>query len=48
MRAPAIALSGYVAEGDRENSLAAGFNFHFNKPLDIFSLIEVVTRLVHE
>lgn len=43
----AIAISGYVSDGDRQKSLAAGFDLHLNKPLDVNNLIDVVTQLVH-
>ena len=44
----AIALSGYAYEQDNHNSLTAGFNRHINKPLDIFTLIKIVTQLANE
>ncbi|MGF1588082.1 MAG: hypothetical protein ACFCU7_02370 [Pleurocapsa sp.] len=31
----AIALSGYAAEPDRQESLTAGFDLHLNKPIDV-------------
>jgi len=38
----AIAVSGYASEQDRQRSLAAGFDYHLNKPLDIASLMNVI------
>ena len=38
----AIAMSGYASEQDRQRSLTAGFDYHFNKPLDIISLIKAI------
>ena len=43
----AIAVSGYVGDSDRQQSLAAGFDLHLNKPLDVNNLIEVVAQLVN-
>lgn len=44
---PAIALSAYASDSDRQTSLAAGFNRHLNKPLNISSFIETVTSLAN-
>ena len=44
----AIALSGYASDGDRQDSLAAGFDSHISKPLDIYSLIDAVIKLVKQ
>ena len=44
----AIALSGYAADGDRQDSLAAGFNYHIGKPLDIDVLVDAVIKLVNK
>jgi CheY-like chemotaxis protein len=45
---PAIALSAYVREEDRNNSLQAGFEMHLSKPVDaeklIAAIITVATR----
>ncbi len=43
----AIALSGYAAEQDRQNSLAAGFDRHINKPMDVNNLIKVIAQLAN-
>ncbi len=37
-----IAVSGYAQDGDRERSLAAGFDEHFAKPLDFPRVIDVI------
>ena len=42
----AIAVSGYASDPDRQKSLAAGFDLHLNKPLDVNNLIQIVTQLV--
>ncbi len=39
---PIIAISGYAQEGDRARSRAAGFNYHFAKPVDFEALAELV------
>jgi PAS domain S-box-containing protein len=43
---PAIALSGYVAEDDRDRSLMNGFQLHLQKPLDIATLAPTVKSLI--
>jgi PAS domain S-box-containing protein len=43
---PAIALSGYAAEEDRERSLANGFQLHLQKPLDITTLPRTIKDLL--
>jgi CheY-like chemotaxis protein len=37
-----IAISGYAQESDRARSRAAGFNYHFAKPVDFEALAELV------
>ena len=37
-----IAMTGYGQEEDRENALAAGFDFHLVKPVDIDQLLAVI------
>jgi len=37
-----IALSGYAQKSDRERTLAAGFNLHFAKPVEIASLLSAI------
>ena len=43
---PAIALTAYAGEVDRQLSLDAGFNRHLAKPINIPELITVITELV--
>ena len=43
---PAIALSGYGMETDVLSSMAAGFNEHLTKPIDIELLLRTLDRLV--
>ncbi|HEX4461547.1 MAG TPA: ATP-binding protein, partial [Polyangia bacterium] len=43
---PAIALSAFTSAQDREQALDAGFNTHLPKPLDAWSLISFIDRLV--
>ena len=42
----AIALTAYASEPDRQKSLAAGFDDHINKPLDVSNFIKVITHLL--
>ena len=39
-----IALTGYGQEEDRHSTLAAGFDFHLVKPVDINRLLEVIDQ----
>ena len=39
---PAIALTAYVAEHDRDRSLAAGFQLHLGKPMDPGLLVQAI------
>jgi two-component system CheB/CheR fusion protein len=43
---PAIALSGYGQEKDREQSRAAGFQMHLVKPIDGDQLIEAIAKVI--
>ena len=45
---PAIALTAYASETDRQNILAAGFNCHLVKPIEPFQLIAHVAKLLQE
>ena len=40
-----IAITGYGQEGDRDNSLAAGFDHHFVKPVDMTALASVLEKI---
>ena len=42
---PAIALTAYATEKDRELALAAGYHLHLIKPVDPAELIEAVERM---
>jgi len=44
-RLPAIALTAYASAEDRERALAAGYDAHVAKPVDVDELGTVVTRL---
>ena len=43
---PALALTGYAAPKDAEAALAAGFDAHVPKPVDLSALAEQVVRLL--
>ncbi|HEY9749411.1 MAG TPA: ATP-binding protein, partial [Allocoleopsis sp.] len=43
---PAIALTAYASEVDRQEAIAAGFQLHLAKPIDPAELIAAVTSLV--
>ena len=43
---PAIALSGYGMDTDVLSSMAAGFNEHLTKPIDIRLLLAIVDELL--
>ncbi len=47
-RIPAVALTAYAGEMDRQQVLAAGFNRHIAKPVDTDELIWTVTELTRE
>lgn len=40
-----IAITGYGQERDRENALAAGFDYHLIKPIDTKKLYQILTRI---
>ena len=42
---PAIALTAYVREEDREKAMMAGFDGHMGKPLDPLGLVELIEAL---
>jgi signal transduction histidine kinase len=43
---PAIALTAYVADHDRDKSLAAGFQLHLGKPMDPGLLVQAIADVV--
>jgi signal transduction histidine kinase/integral membrane sensor domain MASE1/ActR/RegA family two-component response regulator len=45
-RIPAIALTAYAADKDRELALSAGYHDHLAKPIEPGYLVEVIGRLV--
>jgi len=44
---PAIALTGYTAARNRAEAIAAGFQLHLFKPLDVEELVAAVARLAN-
>ncbi len=45
---PAIALSGYVGDDDRQRSIEAGFQKHIPKPVDLDTLPDIIHTLIAE
>jgi CheY-like chemotaxis protein len=45
---PAIALTGYAREEDRELAIAAGYNAHIAKPANISLLLKLMQTLASE
>ncbi len=43
---PAIALTAYAGEMDRQQAIAAGFQRHIAKPIDPETVVAIVTELV--
>ncbi|AVH71201.1 hybrid sensor histidine kinase/response regulator [Nostoc sp. 'Lobaria pulmonaria (5183) cyanobiont'] len=43
---PAIALTAYAAETDRQQALAAGFQQHISKPIELEVLIQAILTIV--
>jgi CheY-like chemotaxis protein len=44
---PAVALTAFATEKDRQRALDAGFQVHLSKPVEPQSLIEVIEKLVN-
>ena len=44
-RVPAIALTAYAREEDRDRSITAGFHVHLSKPVDLDALVTTVAGL---
>jgi CheY-like chemotaxis protein len=42
---PAIALTGYAREEDRELAIAAGYNAHLSKPANMARLLYLIKKL---
>jgi len=45
---PAIALTAFATENDRQMSLSAGFHEHLAKPVEPSHLIETIKGLVND
>jgi hypothetical protein len=45
-RLPAIAVTAYAGGSDRERAIAAGFDGHVAKPVNVGELISAVTRII--
>ena len=43
---PAIALTAYAGEIDRQQAIAAGFQRHLAKPVDPEAVVAIVTKLL--
>jgi CheY-like chemotaxis protein len=44
-RLPSIALTAYSRPADRDRAIAAGFDMHLAKPIDVTALVEAAARL---
>jgi CheY-like chemotaxis protein len=44
-RTPAIAVTAYTGRGDREHVIAAGFDVHCGKPIDLDALVTTLVEL---
>jgi PAS domain S-box-containing protein len=44
-RTSLVALTGYAGDGDRQRSLASGFDEHFAKPLPLGRMLDFIERL---
>lgn len=47
-RIPAVAVTGYATEADRERALASGYNTHVAKPIEPVSVAAAVRRALQE
>jgi len=45
---PAIALTGYASLQDRQRAIAAGFQEHISKPVEVDELLQVIRQLAPE
>jgi CheY-like chemotaxis protein len=45
-RIPAIALTGYASQQDRERAFQAGYRAHFSKPFEPVELVRSIESLV--
>jgi len=46
-RIPAVALTAFATEKDRQRALASGFQMHLSKPIEPRALIQAIERLVN-
>jgi PAS domain S-box-containing protein len=44
---PAVALTAYSREEDHHKALAAGFDVHLSKPVEVSELLQTITQLLH-
>ena len=44
---PAVAMTAYTMQGDRERMMAAGFNGYIGKPIDVMGLVDDVVGVVN-
>jgi CheY-like chemotaxis protein len=44
---PAIALTAFATEKDRQRALSAGFQLHLAKPVEPQTLVDVIKELVN-
>jgi CheY-like chemotaxis protein len=45
---PAVALTAFATEKDRQRALASGFQVHLSKPVEPSVLIQAIDQLVHD
>ena len=43
---PAIAMTAYTMQGDRERMLAAGFDGYIGKPINVMTLVDDITAMM--
>jgi CheY-like chemotaxis protein len=43
-----VAVTGHASAEDRARALAAGFDLHLAKPIDIFAVIGELTRIIED
>ncbi len=47
-RIPAIALTGFARAGDKLHAIAAGYQIHLSKPVDLGKLTSEIVRLAQK
>lgn len=45
---PAIALTGFARDSDRERAIAAGFQIHLSKPVNPYQLMSIILKLTKD